>query len=158
MTHLPSFTMAFFSRRHVSPDEQEARRASRAAGIRGVLGVTGIIFLVLVAFIASMLVLTPLLELASLEQEKEHVQELLRRAKAEEEEARNRYRWLSDREYFEQLARDRANLAKDGEIVVRRPTMEEEQEAARRAAERARIEQEKADKPQKPAPRRRKRQ
>lgn len=142
--------MALFPRSLLTPAEREARRADRVNGIRSVLGVAGIIFLVLVAFIASMLVLTPLLELASLEQEKEHVQELLRRAKAEEEEAHNRFRWISDdSEYFEQQARDRANQAKDGEVVVRRPTAEEEQEAARRRAaelDRAR------DEAEKPAP------
>lgn len=150
--------MPLFPRSLLTPAEREARRADRANGIRGVLGVAGIIFLVLVAFIASMLVLTPLLELASLEQEKEHVQELLRRAKAEEEEAHNRYRWMSDSEYFEQQARDRANQAKDGEVVVRRPTAEEELEAARRRAaelDRAKAE---AEKPAaKPTSRRRKR-
>ena len=87
--------------------------------------VTGLIFLVLVAVIASMLLLTPVLELNNLEQERKRAEHLLKRAKATESEAYNKYLWMSDPEYFEQVARDRANQAKEGETIVRRPTEEE---------------------------------
>lgn len=152
-----------FRRPFIPAAEREELHAHRAAGIRGVLGVVGVIFLVFVAFLSSMLVLTPLLEINALEQEKERVQALLRRAQAEEEEAQNIHRWMSsDDEFFENHARDRANQAKDGEIVIRRPTPEEEEARAKAAArerDRAKAEEEKAaeQKQKKPAPRRRRR-
>lgn len=113
----------FLRQQHHTLDELDAIRAQRAHGIRRVLGVSGLIFLGFVAFIASMLVLQPLLELQKLRQEKEHTEFLLRRARAEEAEAHNRYVWMTtDPEYYEQLARDRADMAKEGEVIVRRPT------------------------------------
>lgn len=129
-----------FARRHRTLEELDEIRATRAAGISRVIWVSGIILLTLVAFVLSMLVLTPLLERSSLEQEREYAQSQLERAKKDEAEARNRFLWMSDPEYFEQQARDRANQAKDGEIVVRRPTVEEEaaMERAETAAERDR--------------------
>lgn len=110
-----------------SVKEQDESRAVRANGIRGVLKVSGIIFLVLVAFLVSMVLLTPFLKLYSLKQEKEHVEVQLHHAKEEEEEARNRLLWAQgDAEYYEQIARDRANQAKEGEHVIRRPADEDE--------------------------------
>jgi hypothetical protein len=79
---------------------------------------------------------------ARLEQEREQAQHQLRRAKAVEAEAYNRLLWMSDPEYFEQMARDRANQAKAGEHIIRRPTAEErqkmEQEAQRKRQPRKR--------------------
>lgn len=103
-------------------EEIEYIRQNRSQGIRRVLGVSGLIFLSLVAFIASMLVLPPLLELQTLEREREQVLLRLQRAQFEEQEAHNRYLWMMDPEYFEQIARDRANQAKPGETVIRRAT------------------------------------
>ncbi|MBQ7024496.1 MAG: septum formation initiator family protein [Akkermansia sp.] len=104
-------------------DELDAIRARRTAGISHVLGVTALIFLGFVAFLASMLVLKPLLELQKLRQLKEHTEYQLQRARAEEAEAQNIYMWMtSDPEFYEQLARDRADMAKEGEIIIRRPT------------------------------------
>ena len=115
----------FFTRRTPTLEEIEAQRINRTRGISGMLKVAGIIVLVLVAFLASMLLLTPLMELHSLEQEREQAQRQLVRAKAVEAEAYNRFLWMSDPEYYEQLARDRANQAKEGEFIIRRPTAEE---------------------------------
>ncbi len=133
---------AFFQRRTPTLEEIEAQRLSRTRGIRGMLKVAGIIMLVLVAFLASMLLLTPLMELHALEQEREQAQHQLQRAKAVENEAYNRFLWMSDPEYFEQMARDRANQAKTGEHIIRRPTAEErqkmEQEAQRKRQPRKR--------------------
>lgn len=112
--------------RRPSIEELEEIRINRSNGIRGVLRVTGIIFLVLVSFLVSMLLLTPFLELYSLRQEKEHVEEMLRRARIEEEKAHNNLLWLEDPEYYEQIARDRANQAKEGEHIIRRPAAEEQ--------------------------------
>ena len=51
-------------------------------------------------------------------------QQLLK-ARQVESEAYHRFLWMDDPEYFEQIARDRANQAKAGEHIVRRPTAEE---------------------------------
>lgn len=117
--------LPFIKNRIPTLEEIEEQRLSRSQGIRGMIKVIGIIFLVLVAFLASMILLTPLLELHTLEQEREQAQLQLQRAKAVEAEAYNRFLWMSDPEYFEQMARDRANQAKSGEHIVRRPTAEE---------------------------------
>ena len=104
-------------------DELDAIRARRTAGISHVLGVTAFIFLGLVAFLASMLVLKPLLELQKLRQLKEHTKYQLQLARAEEAEAQNIYMWMTSApECYAQLARDRADRAKEGEIIIRRPT------------------------------------
>lgn len=121
----------FFSRLRPTLEELDFRRNTRAEGIRGVLKIFGVIFILLVAFLVSMLLLTPLVDLYLLEQEKERVERQLKTAKAEEAEANSRLRWMMDPEYFEQMARDRANMAKDGEIVVRRPTAEQQQQMLR---------------------------
>ncbi len=113
----------FFRRSYPTLEELESIRAKRTMGIRRVLGVFGLIFLGFVAFLASMLVLQPMLELQKLRQQKEHTEFQLRRARAEEAEAHSRYIWMTtDPEYYEQLARDRADMAKEGETIVRRPT------------------------------------
>ena len=119
--------MAIFFPRRKRPtlEEQEVIQQSRSQGIRHVLSVSGLIFLALVAFLASMLVLPPLLELQTLKQEKERVERRLKRAQDEENDAHNRFLWMMDPEYFEQIARDRANQAKEGETVIRRPATPE---------------------------------
>lgn len=111
----------FTRRKRPTHQELEFLRHNRSMGIRRVLGVSGLIFLALVAFLASMLVLPPMLELQNLQREKELVELRLQRAQNEESEAHNRYIWMMDPEYFEQIARDRANQAKEGETVIRRP-------------------------------------
>ena len=117
--------LPFFNRRIPTLAELEQQRDIRSRGIRGMIKVTGVIFLALVAVIASMLLLNPILELHTLEQERDRAQHLLNRAKATEAEAYNKFLWMSDPEYFEQMARDRANQAKEGEVIIRRPTAEE---------------------------------
>lgn len=125
----------FFTTRRRTVEELEEIQASRTNGIREVLRVFGIIFLVFVTFIVSMLLLTPFLELYSLQQEKAHVEEMLRRAQQEEEKALNHYLWMSDPEYYEQIARDRANQAKAGEHVIRRPAETPQQETPKKKAD-----------------------
>ena len=111
----------FPKRRRLTHAELEYVQQNRSLGIRHVLVVSGLIFLALVAFLASMLVLPPMLELEKLRHEKERVEKRLQRAQYEEMEAHNLYLWMMDPEYFEQVARDRANQAKEGETVIRRP-------------------------------------
>ena len=117
--------LPFIRRRIPTLEELEEIRTLRSRGIRGMIKVAGIIVLVVVAFLASMLLLTPMLELHTLEQERERAAHQLKRAKEVESEAYNRFLWMSDPEYFEQLARDRANQAKPGEHIIRRPSAEE---------------------------------
>lgn len=124
----------FFKRRIPTLEELQELQDIRTKGIRGMLKVTGVIFLVLVALIASMLLLTPILELHTLEQERDRAVQLLERARNTETEAYNKLLWMSDPEYFEQMARDRANQAKEGEHIVRRPTAEELQQMEEEAA------------------------
>lgn len=120
--------LPFRTRRMPTLEELEEQRLHRSAGIRGMLKVAGIIVLVVVAFISSMLLLTPMLELHTLEQERDRALAQLERTRAIETEARNRFLWMSDPEYFEQIARDRANQAKAGEYIIRRPTAEQLQQ------------------------------
>lgn len=117
--------MFLFRTRRRTLEELEEVRSGRAAGIRAVITVLGIIFLVLVSFLVSMLALTPMLELQALRQQKKRVEELLILKRKEEKEAHDRFRWTADPEYFEQLARDRANMAMEGETVIRRPEKKE---------------------------------
>ena len=115
----------FKLRRMPTLEEIERERERRSRGIRSMLKVAGIIFLALVAFISSMLLLNPRLQLHSLEQEKVRAEQQLLKARQVESEAYHRFLWMDDPEYFEQIARDRANQAKAGEHIVRRPTAEE---------------------------------
>ena len=115
----------FKLRRMPTLEEIERERERRSRGIRSMLKVAGIIFLALVAFISSMLLLNPMLQLHSLEQEKVRAEQQLLKARQIESEAYHRFLWMDDPEYFEQIARDRANQAKAGEHIVRRPTAEE---------------------------------
>ena len=85
------------------------------------LSICGLIFLAFAAFLGFTLVLPASLELQSLQQQRESVLQRLNRAQEEEEEAHDRFIWMMDPEYFEQIARDRANQAKEGETVIRLP-------------------------------------
>lgn len=117
--------LPFFKRRIPTLLEIEEQRSLRSRGIRGMIKVTGVIILVLIAVIASMLLLNPVLELHMLQQDRDRALAQLRKAKATEAEAHNKSLWMADPEYFEQIARDRANQAKEGEHIIRRPTAEE---------------------------------
>ncbi len=106
-------------KRRPTLEELEVTRQHRSNGIRCVIGVSTLILLVLVTFLLSTLVLPPLLELHILNRQLETAKAQLRHAIQEEEEARNRFFWMKDPEYFEQIARERAGLAKPGETVIR---------------------------------------
>lgn len=110
------------TRRRRTREEIELRREQQTQGIWHVLGICGLIFLALETFLGTMLVLPAWLEVKSLRQQKDSASHRLIKAMEEEEEAHNRYIWMMDPEYFEQTARDRANQAKEGETVIRRPT------------------------------------
>lgn len=115
----------FLRRRRPTLEEQAVIQQSRSRGIRSVLSVSGLIFLALVGFLATALVLPPLRDLQELRKERERVERRLQRAQDEENDAHSRYIWMMDPEYFEQIARDRANQAKEGETVIRRPVQAE---------------------------------
>ena len=113
----------FLSKTHRTLEELEAIREKRTKGIHHFMGVSALIFMGLVAFLGSMLILRPMMELQQLRQLKEQTLYELEKARAEEAEAHNRYVWMTtDPEYYEQLARDRADMAKEGESIIRRPT------------------------------------
>ncbi len=114
-----------FSRRRRTLEEIEIIRVDRSKGVHHIMVVSGIIILAFVAFLGSMLVVPPMLTLEELRLEQERAEMLLRQARAEEAEAKSRFMWMMDPEYFEQMARDRANQAKDGEKVIRQPSPEE---------------------------------
>ena len=109
-------------RSHPTLEELETQRFQRTRGIRRVMGVSGLILLGFVSFLGSMLVLQPMLELQDLKQKKEQTEYQLRKAQAEEEEAHDRVLWMNDPESYENVARDRADMAKEGETIIRRPT------------------------------------
>ena len=111
-------------------DERDRLRESRQHGISGLIVLAGVILLVLVLFLAFLLVLNPLLELYRLEQNRDQAQSEYNRAKAAETQAYNEFHWLMDPEYFEQVARDRANQAKAGETVIHRPAPERKPSSA----------------------------
>lgn len=103
--------------------ELEEIRENRTLGIRRVFVVSGLIILSFVAFLASMLVLPPLIELRALEQQRDLELRRLRQTQAEEARQKSIYDSMQDAEFFEHMARDRGNLAKDGETVIRRPAV-----------------------------------
>lgn len=113
-------------------DELELVRQERSEGIKHILPVFGLILLVSIAFLSSLIVLRPLFGLRRLEEERGAMQKQLARARADMERAHNEYRWMQDPEYFEQLARDRANLAKEGETVLRPAAPAEKRDTAQK--------------------------
>lgn len=113
--------MSLLSHRRLNREEQDRRREQQMQAIWRMLSICGLIFLSFTVFLGFILVLPAWLELQSLRQQRESVVERLIKAQEEEEEARNRFIWMMDPEYFERTARDRANQAKDGETVIRRP-------------------------------------
>lgn len=99
--------------------EREMLAAQRTSGVRQVVRVAAVIVLVIAAFLGSMIVLSPLFDLYELREEKELMEQKLERARRIEQKYRNRYEWMQDPEYYEQIARDRANMAKEGETIIR---------------------------------------
>ena len=112
-------SFSLLRRSYPTLEELEAIRNQRTMGIRRVMGVSGLILLGFVSFLGTMLVLQPMLELQQLRQQQAHAEYLLKRARAE---AHSRYLWMTDPEYYEQLARDRADMAREGEVIIRRPS------------------------------------
>lgn len=111
----------FRRRSHLSLEERENRRTIRSEGIRGILLVFGMVFLCFVAFVGLTLVLLPMLDLRSLEQERDRKLQELAAAKKEEKRSRQICNALeSDPEFNEVMARDKG-LAKPGENVVKFP-------------------------------------
>ncbi|MGN0820785.1 MAG: septum formation initiator family protein [Akkermansia sp.] len=110
-------------RRYIYYDssEPESPENARERGVNSLIRVFAIILLSLFFFVGGSIVLTPLIQLHALRQQQQVAEQTLERVKEEEAEAINRYLWIQDPEYYEQIARDRANMAKPGEVVVRPP-------------------------------------
>lgn len=109
----------FRRRRGYNLLEREMLAAQRTRGVRQLVCVAAVIVLVVASFVGTMIVLSPLYELYELRGERQFMEEKLHEAKMNEEMHRDHYRWMQDPEYFEQIARDRANMAKPGEKVIR---------------------------------------
>lgn len=137
--------LPFGTHRIPTLEEIEDQRQLRSSGIRGMLKVAGVIFLALVAFISSMLLLNPMMEIHILEQERARALQQLQRARSVEDEAYHRFLWMEDPEYFEQIARDRANQAKEGEHIIRRPTAEELRQMEQKANQKRKQQQRRRD-------------
>ncbi len=105
----------------------EAQNEHMAEGTRALIAVLGLILLVLVAFAGSLLVLQPRKLRDDLKNELQEAREELARAKQEVERARERYLWMQDPEYLEQIARDVAQQAYPEERVIQQ-TQEPEAE------------------------------
>lgn len=109
----------FRRRRGYSLLEREMLEAQRTRGVRQLVCVAAVIVLVVASFVSTMIVLSPLHELYELRRERQLMELKLRKAKRNEEMHRDHYRWMQDPDYLEQIARDRANMAKPGEKVIR---------------------------------------
>ncbi len=112
----------FSDKQNRTREDEDRRRQRQNQGLGHMLSICGLIFLALEAFLGTMLVLPAWLELQNLRRQHEAIAFKLNKARDEEEETHDRFIWMMDPEYFEQIARDRANQAKDGEIVIRRAT------------------------------------
>lgn len=111
----------FRRRKHLSLEERENRRTTRSDGIRGILFVSGMVFLCFVAFVGLTLVLLPMLDLRTLERERDRKMQELEEARKEEKRSGQICNALeSDPEFNEVIARDKG-LAKPGEKVIRFP-------------------------------------
>ena len=111
----------FGRRSHLSLEEREKRRTTRSAGIRGILFVSGMVFLCFVAFVGLTLVLLPMLDLRTMERERDRkIQELEDARKEEKLTGQICDALESDPAFNEVVARDKG-LAKPNEKVVRFP-------------------------------------
>lgn len=111
----------FRRRKHLSLEERENRRTTRSDGIRGILFVSGMVFLCFVAFVGLTLVLLPMLDLRTLERERDRKMQELEEAHKEEKRSGQICNALeSDPEFNEVIARDKG-LAKPDEKVIRFP-------------------------------------
>ena len=111
----------FRHRKHLSLEERENRRTTRSDGIRGILFVSGMVFLCFVAFVGLTLVLLPMLDLRTLERERDRKMQELEEARKEEKRSGQICNALeSDPEFNEVIARDKG-LAKPDEKVIRFP-------------------------------------
>ncbi len=111
----------FRRRKHLSLEERENRRTTRSDGIRGILFVSGMVFLCFVAFVGLTLVLLPMLDLRTLERERDRKMQELEEARKEEKRSGQICNALeSDPEFNEVIARDKG-LAKPDEKVIRFP-------------------------------------
>ena len=114
----------FRRRNYLSLEERETRRTTRSAGIRGILFVSGLVFLCFVAFVGLTLVLLPMLNLRTLEQERDQKLKELSAARKEEKRAQQICNAVeNDPEFNEVMARDKG-MAKPGEHVIKFPKAE----------------------------------
>lgn len=111
----------FLSSRRPTLVEQDRIKLLHSLGFRRVLAVGGLIFLAFVVYVGFLLALHQYLDLQSLKKDINRTDQRLNLMQEEEKAAHQRYLWMTDPEYYEQTARDRANMAKEGEKVIRPP-------------------------------------
>ncbi|MCH5284449.1 MAG: septum formation initiator family protein [Akkermansiaceae bacterium] len=111
----------FLSSRRPTLVEQDRIKLLHSLGFRRVLAVGGLIFLAFVVYVGFLLALHQYLDLQSLKKDINRIDQRLNLMQEEEKAAHQRYLWMTDPEYYEQTARDRANMAKEGEKVIRPP-------------------------------------
>ncbi len=98
---------------------QGIEREERNEGLQRIYFLLAVLAFIIVFVGVAFFILPPHTELASLREELEAKREQVARAKSQEEQARAHLKWLEDPEYAEQIARDQANQAMQGEIIIR---------------------------------------
>ncbi len=98
---------------------QGIEREERNEGISRIYFLLVVLLFIGIFIGVAFIILPPHTELASLREELEAKREQVARAKAQEEQARAHLKWLEDPEYAEQIARDQANQAMEGETIIR---------------------------------------
>ncbi|MFI3244348.1 MAG: septum formation initiator family protein [Akkermansia sp.] len=98
---------------------QGIEREERNHGLERIYFLLIVLLFISICVGVSAFLLPPHTELASLREELEAKREQVARAKAKEEQARAHLKWLEDPEYAEQIARDQANQAMEGETIIR---------------------------------------
>ncbi len=88
-------------------------------GLSRIYFLTLVLIFIVVCGGVAVVILPPHTELASLREELEAKREQVARAKEREKQAREHLKWIEDPEYAEQIARDEANQARRGEVIIR---------------------------------------
>ncbi len=116
----------FPSKKHYTLIDKENIRAKHAAGMQQFVRLLAIVLLILILPIVSIWSIYPRTKREAELRKLEQAQEEYRKAKQAELQAQNHLRWMEDPEYFEQIVRDKANLAQPDEKVIRTAPHEDE--------------------------------
>ncbi len=109
---------SFFQKKYTLIDKEHLR-SKHAQGISYLMTILAVASLIIVAIGVTYIITLPREQRRALEKELAIVQARYEQELAHEKRERDHYRWLHDQEYFEQIVRDRENLAHEGEKVIR---------------------------------------